>query len=76
MFSSIGDVLRAYRKAHLLPGEVAQLELNVSATPDLATWSGSIDGEGGWRPVAGTFSALVGSSSRDIRLRHDFNVGA
>ena len=64
-------VLRAFRKTALLaPGEEAVLSLSLSMR-DLSGWSpkAGSQGDGGWTGVSGRFGVVIGSSSRDERLR-------
>ena len=64
-------VLRAFRKTRLLaPGEDVAVELSLSLR-DLAVWSPTAGSraDGGWQGVSGRFGVVVGSSSRDERLR-------
>ena len=83
-------MLRGYRKTALLaPGEAADLTFGLT-TRGLSTWVGGDTGElgesqwltfrnggsdrGRWRPATGRFVALVGSSSRNASLSHEFEV--
>jgi len=62
--------LKGFRKVNLAPGEhtTVQIELNSSA---FAFWSTAIDN---WLVEPGDFEILVGSSSRDIRLKSQFHL--
>ena len=62
--------LKGFRKVHLTPGEhtTVQFELPSSA---FAYWSTTI---GNWLVEPGDFEILVGSSSRDIRLKNQLHL--
>jgi beta-glucosidase len=62
--------LKGFRKVSLAPGEhtLVQIELPPSA---FAFWSTKMDN---WLVEPGDFEILVGSSSRDIRLKSQFNL--
>lgn len=62
--------LKSFRKLHLAPGEqvTVQFELPSSA---FAYWSTTI---GKWLVEPGDFEILVGSSSRDIRLKNQLHL--
>mmetsp|Transcript_88680 Transcript_88680/g.286487 ORF Transcript_88680/g.286487 Transcript_88680/m.286487 type:complete len:716 (-) Transcript_88680:73-2220(-) len=61
--------LKGFKKTESLkPGETVQVELELR-TRDLSIYDATAHR---WTPVAGTFRANVGASSRDIRLRGDF----
>ncbi len=61
-------VLRGFAKTPLLaPGAVHVARFELSAR-GVSTWAG------GWRPVGGTFGAVVGGSSRDARLSAELRL--
>jgi beta-glucosidase len=61
-------VLRAFRKTTLLPpGGEEELRFELRAR-DVSVW------RGGWRPWAGHFGVVVGSSSRDARLQQTLTL--
>lgn len=69
-------VLRGFRKtALLLPGDSEHLTFGVTAE-GLSIWNPQLEGGGasggGWERVAGEFTAVIGSSSRNHTLRHAF----
>ena len=55
-------VLRGFEKVVLQPGQEQTVSMHLSSK-DLSTWQAG----GGWTQATGTFTAMVGSSSRDIR---------
>lgn len=67
-------LLRDFAKTRvLLPGQSEVVELSLSALSDLSVWSGRVDEpSGGWSVIGGEFEALVGASSRDLRLSASF----
>ena len=60
--------LKGYRKVALQPGERRRVRLRLRRE-DLAVF------DGGWRVPQGRYTALVGTSSRDLGLRKGFVVG-
>ena len=62
--------LRGFTKVHLDPGETRSVELVLDERA-LAFWDPA---ESAWRSEPGTFEALVGSSSRDIRASVTFDL--
>ncbi|MEJ2245212.1 MAG: glycoside hydrolase family 3 C-terminal domain-containing protein [Acidobacteriota bacterium] len=62
--------LKGFEKIRLKPGEgrLVAMELDASS---LATWDTEIHD---WRIYPGTYSIMVGSSSRDIRLKDSFSI--
>jgi beta-glucosidase len=62
--------LKTFQKVELQPGEKRSLRFALTAK-DLAFYSPS---SGGWLTEPGEFEILVGSSSRDIRLRGTFTL--
>ena len=63
-------VLRGFKKVHLDPAATAVVTFPLTRR-DLSVWSTE---HHDWAPVAGTFQALVGASSRDIRLSCELSV--
>jgi beta-glucosidase len=55
--------LKAFRKVSLQPGRNAEVRLTL-AKSDLSSWD---EARGGWVTAPGTYTLMVGSSSRDIR---------
>ena len=68
-------VLRGFRKTPLLaPGESANVAFGLDAEA-LSIWSGEdVGGFGGWQLVEGRFRVLLGASSRNHSLLHEFVV--
>ncbi|CAE8712230.1 unnamed protein product, partial [Polarella glacialis] len=65
--------LKGFRKTKLLAaGEIQHVELELRAR-DLSIWDSEAHS---WSVVQGSFRALVGSSSRDVRSASSFLVGA
>jgi len=62
--------LRAFKKVEVDAG--ASVEVSIGLTErDFSIWDVSSKS---WQVKTGLFSVLVGSSSRDIRLRGQFNI--
>lgn len=62
--------LKAFRKISLAPGEQASLQFELPSSA-FAFWSTKVDN---WLVEPGDFEILVGSSSRDIRLKSQLNL--
>lgn len=60
--------LKGFRRLTLRPGETRSVRFELGAR-DLSYWDPDADQ---WILEPGIFEAMVGSSSRDIRLRHEF----
>ena len=61
-------LLRAFEKTPMLaPGAVHVAVVHLSAR-DLSVWDATVGKRGGWRPVTGKYTVVIGSSSRDPRL--------
>jgi beta-glucosidase len=63
--------LKSYQKVFLQPGQTSQVSLTLDPRA-FAYWATS---QNGWAIGGGTYTLLVGSSSRDIRLQGTVNVG-
>ena len=60
--------LRAFEKTPVLqPGEAHVAVMRLTAR-DFSVWDAAVGPRGGWRRVAGEYTLMVGSSSRDARL--------
>lgn len=64
--------LKGFEKILLKPGESKAVTMMLDES-GLAAWDTGIHG---WRVYPGTYSVMVGSSSRDIRLKDSFAVAA
>lgn len=64
-------LLKGFEKVHLDPGQTAPLAFTLAAA-DLSIWSVASQA---WTLIAGQYTVLVGSSSRDIRVTGTFTVG-
>ena len=64
------QVLRGFQKVTLAPKAKATVVFPLDAG-STSVWHGD-----GWKRVGGTFGVMVGSSSRDIRLRGSLDVVA
>jgi len=62
--------LKAFRRVVLKPGETQR----ISFTLDKSAMAFYEPAKKGWVAQAGTFEALVGASSRDIRLKGIFDL--
>jgi len=62
--------LRAFKKVEVDAGAGAQVSIGLTER-DLSIWDVSSKS---WQVKTGLFSVLIGSSSRDIRLRGQFNI--
>ena len=62
--------LKAFKKVELVPGETKEITLNINLTA-LSFYDETIND---WKLENGEFMVLVGSSSRDIRLRERFEI--
>lgn len=62
--------LKGFQKVFLKPGE----KLTVSIPLPRSAFAFYSPEKGGWLAEQGAFTILVGSSSRDIRLKSDFNL--
>ena len=71
-------LLRGFQKTRVLgPGDSTTVEFRLLVAKQLAVWHGAIDTSdetAGWRRVPGSYSAVVGASSRDVRLQHSFEL--
>jgi beta-glucosidase len=63
--------LKGYQKVFLQPGQTGQVSLTLDPRA-FAYWATS---QNGWAIGGGTYTILVGSSSRDIRLQGTVTVG-
>ena len=64
------QVLRRFAKVNLAPGECAPVAFELGDA-DVSVWDADAHG---WRKVAGQYGVLVGSSSRDVRLKGEMTV--
>jgi beta-glucosidase len=62
--------LKGFEKIRLKPGESRTVTMGLEDS-DLAAWDEEIRD---WRIWPGTYSVMVGSSSRDIRLEDSFSI--
>ena len=62
--------LKGFAKVELVPGEMRTVTLTLGKE-SLAYWD---DGQHAWVAEAGAFEVLIGSSSRDIRARAEFQL--
>ena len=58
-------VLRSFAKTGDLAPQASRIVSFELSRRDVSVWASAA-----WRPVRGAFEFLVGSSSRDLRLRH------
>jgi len=63
-------VLRRVKKVFLQPGKSTEVVFLLN-NQDLQIWDSNAHG---WTVVSGDYQLLVGASSRDIRLTHNFKV--
>jgi len=63
--------LKAFKKLHIAPGATADVEFNLEDR-SFSVWDASFHM---WRVVEGSFSVMLGSSSRDIRLTGQIDIG-
>ena len=63
--------LKSFTKVFLTPGEQKEVTL-ILAPEAMEFWDMET---GSWKAEAGKFTVLVGSSSRDIRLKREFRLG-
>lgn len=68
-------VMRDFRKTPTLePGQQATIRFALTVEA-LSVWNAQLDGgNGDWQRVSGTFTAVVGQSSRNHTLTHSFSV--
>jgi beta-glucosidase len=64
-------VLAGFTRAHAGPGETEIVRIHMPSRA-FARWD---DAESGWVHPRGTYRIEVGSSSRDLRLRSDIEIG-
>lgn len=70
-------VLRDFSKSRVLgPGEAMSVAFNLGVEQHLSIWGTTPAGDEGWQPVSGLFEISIGSSSRDLRLKHKVQVDA
>ncbi len=62
--------LKGFEKIHLKPGESKPVAMKIDEN-NLAFWDTESHG---WKILPGAYSVMVGSSSRDIRLKSTFTV--
>lgn len=65
-------LLKGFQKISLLPGQTQHVIFNLD-WEDLANWDATARG---WMVTPGVFQALVGASSRDVRLTGSFTVAS
>jgi beta-glucosidase len=63
-------VLKGFAKVSLTPGVTAHVSIQLKGK-DMFMWDENTDA---WRSQAGLYYAVVGSSSRDLRLRGPFDI--
>ena len=63
--------LKGFEKIWLEPGEEETVTMKLDRN-SLAAWDAE---SGAWKVHSGSYSVMVGGSSRDIRLKGDFTVG-
>ncbi|KAL3923208.1 MAG: hypothetical protein SGPRY_004295 [Prymnesium sp.] len=70
-------LLRDFSKSRVLgPGEAMSVAFNLGVEQHLSIWGTTPAGDEGWQPVSGLFEISIGSSSRDLRLKHKVQVDA
>jgi beta-glucosidase len=62
--------LKGFEKIRLQPGEIRNVSMELNED-SLSAWDPEVHA---WRIYPGTYTIMVGSSSRDIRLQDSFNV--
>ena len=63
--------LRGFRRVHLQPGEVREIEFAIVPSRDLRIWD---EAAGAYVVDPGEYEVQIGASSADIRLRREFTV--
>jgi beta-glucosidase len=62
--------LKGFEKVNLKPGQKTKLKISIPLK-DIAWYNGKISD---WQIEKGDYKVMVGSSSRDIRLKREFDI--